>query len=623
MKRLIPLLLCLLLLGCAPGTPEATLPPETLPVPEETAPAPISMYDGDHPLEMAYYGALKVYPLTTRKTLGLRTFGEDILTLSGYGNTTLTLLTGRELTLTASRTLDFELSPEDPSLQVWEEGISYYDPIKQQILFLDTNLQEIRTISMPEDCTGSPVLSQTQAQIFYFTPNALFCWDQDSGLHRRVKEMSYEEQSLTGLHVNDTVLQCRTLDGGTVHTLFLDAQTGQLLRQMDGDVSLTTLDTRFYASIPLGTMEQLLYGGNGEETQALYPEDLAADNFYLPQEQLLVTASLLADDRVRLTGYDLTTGTQSVQLTLDTLQSVRSMVSAGDGTVFFLVYDPESDADILYRWETASTVFAPEDRDSCYRMPYSQVVAEDPDALEHCRAEAARLSEKYGISIRIHEDALAVQPWDYTFTAETRPQVLSQELNLLDQRLGQYPAEILEKTASHFSSLSICLVRSITGSAASGALDAATGVQFLEGSDAYVVISLGKYSQQALYHELFHVMETHILNESTALDQWDDLNPEDFSYALGSDLPEDAETWLAGADPAFVDRYSMTWPKEDRARVFEKAMLPGNRELFSAHTLQAKLTAICQGIRQAYGLRKSPEAFPWEQYLLDPLAYAE
>ena len=147
MKRLFPLLACLLLLGCAPSKPEATQPVETAPIPD---PAPISMYDGDHPLEMAYYGALKVYPLNTRKTLGFRTIGDNILTFSGYGSTTLTLLTGRELTLTASRTLEFELSAGDPSVQIWEDGISFYDPINRQIQFLDAGLQMVRSISIPE-----------------------------------------------------------------------------------------------------------------------------------------------------------------------------------------------------------------------------------------------------------------------------------------------------------------------------------------------------------------------------------------------------------------------------------------------------------------------------------------
>jgi len=44
-------------------------------------------------------------------------------------------------------------------------------------------------------------------------------------------------------------------------------------------------------------------------------------------------------------------------------------------------------------------------------------------------------------------------------------------------------------------------------------------------------------------------------------------------------------------------------------------MLPGNEALFQSDAMQRKLKALCDGIREAYGLRESPETFLWEQYL--------
>lgn len=142
-------------------------------------------------------------------------------------------------------------------------------------------------------------------------------------------------------------------------------------------------------------------------------------------------------------------------------------------------------------------------------------------------------------------------------------------------------------------------------------------MQFLEGTDAYVAITVGKYAQQALYHELFHVMETHIFNNSIAFDQWDTLNPSGFTYSYGHAANEsrDSGIYLQSDLRAFIDAYSMSFPKEDRARVMEYAMLPGQEVLFDAPALQAKLQALCAGIREAYGLEKSEETFLWEQYL--------
>ena len=57
---------------------------------------------------------------------------------------------------------------------------------------------------------------------------------------------------------------------------------------------------------------------------------------------------------------------------------------------------------------------------------------------------------------------------------------------------------------------------------------------------------------------------------------------------------------------SFVDTYSMSYPKEDRARIFEYAMTAGNEPLFAASPLQYKLKMLCQGIREAFGLKKIP-----------------
>ena len=52
-------------------------------------------------------------------------------------------------------------------------------------------------------------------------------------------------------------------------------------------------------------------------------------------------------------------------------------------------------------------------------------------------------------------------------------------------------------------------------------------------------------------------------------------------------------------------------------------MTPGNEHYFQSKTMQAKLMQICLGIREAFGLKKSPEVFLWEQYLKDSLAYTK
>ena len=74
-------------------------------------------------------------------------------------------------------------------------------------------------------------------------------------------------------------------------------------------------------------------------------------------------------------------------------------------------------------------------------------------------------------------------------------------------------------------------------------------------------------------------------------------------------------SFLEGDDRAFIDSYSMTYPAEDRARIFECAANPGNELLFTSPILRAKLLRICTGIRQAFNLTQEEGPYVWEQYL--------
>ena len=112
-------------------------------------------------------------------------------------------------------------------------------------------------------------------------------------------------------------------------------------------------------------------------------------------------------------------------------------------------------------------------------------------------------------------------------------------------------------------------------------------------------------------------METVVLTESSAYDRWDNLNPDDFAYDNDyvSNQSRDGSPWMKAGKEYFIDTYSMSFPKEDRARLFEYAMIPGHADLFRSPNLQRKLQQLCTGIREAFGLEDYAEPLPWEQYL--------
>ena len=133
-KALCLILTCLMLGGCsaqpAPENfPAATV--QTVPAQEE----PMSLYVPDHPLEQSAPGALRIYPLR-RQAHGILAMGSNLIALCGSENTTLTLLTGEDLAVSATAELSFHLSEDDPSLRICPDALSYFDPVRGETVVL-------------------------------------------------------------------------------------------------------------------------------------------------------------------------------------------------------------------------------------------------------------------------------------------------------------------------------------------------------------------------------------------------------------------------------------------------------------------------------------------------------
>ena len=610
-KALCLILTCLLLGGCAAqAVPETTVPATVHTVPAEEE--PMRLYVPEHPLEQSAPGALRIFPLR-RQAEGILAMGNSLIAFCGSETTTLALLTGEDLVVSATAALSFRLDENDPSVRVGTDALSYFDPIRRETVILSDRLTDVSRIAAPEGLVGSPILSSNRSTLYYCTPTAIRAWDLETGIRRCVKELSYEAQALTGLHQEDTILQCRITQDGKDSTLFLAADNGRLLREVPGDVTLATQGSGYYASVPDGPVQLQLFGQSGGTAQLLTPGDIYASCYYLDNQRRVVAVS--REEATVINCYELDTGLRCASLTLSEGCDFVSITACEADAVYLLLRDREGDG-LICRWDLYAEASRTGDT-RCYVGKRFTEDAPDSAGLAQCQADAARLGEKYGIQVLVWQEPLAVKPWDYEFQPEYLAPVLSRELQELDRRLSYYPPEILAGIKEHFSDLTICLVRSIQGSPESGSLETATGVQFYHGSSAYITIAVGRYAERALYHELYHVMETRLLTDSAAFDRWDALNPAGFTYDLdyAANRERHAEEYLQPNTRSFIDTYSMSFPKEDRARIMECAMQSGNEDLFRSPVMQAKLSCLSKAIREAYGLKKSTVTFRWEQYL--------
>jgi len=620
MKRLIPILLALLLLcGCAaePEPTETQVPTTAYVEPTE----PSGWYEPGSEEEIVSGGAVRAYPVMEENPYAIDMAGRDILLFSGLDRTVLTLMSGENLYTVAQTTLDITVHPNDPSFRITHNGITYYDRQDGCLVYLDQDLNEVSRKQTPETMTGSPILSANRMKLYYCTADAIRVLDLETGIDRLLKEISYPEQRLEGILLDDTVLYCCVGDENGEEALFLSAQTGELLYQRENNMAISTWNGCYYVRVPDGTMRLSLFGTPGEEAQMLNPKDPFSDVMYL--ETVNAAVSLSADaGNLSLEYYDLGTGLRSASLNLAEVYTPAAMeTEAESGFVYLLTERTDGTGHIIYRWNPALSQTADE---TVYTSERYTLQNPDANGLALCDDRAYELSQIYGVEVLVGMDAVANEPWDYELYPEYQVPVVNQMLDQLEQVLQTYPdgffRTLTEKTTG--APVKICLVRSMYGSPESGSLDTANGIQFWNEDDPYVVIGAGDLFSQTFYHEMFHVIETCVYGHSNAYDDWNKLNPKGFEYDYDylANLERAEEDYLQEDKRSFIDRYSMSYPKEDRARIMEYAATEGNESLFVSKTMQNKLKTLCVGIREAFDLREYPNVIIWEQFLEKSLA---
>ena len=240
---------------------------------------------------------------------------------------------------------------------------------------------------------------------------------------------------------------------------------------------------------------------------------------------------------------------------------------------------------------------------------------------------AARIKEKWGVSVIYTEPLIHRVASDYSTVAITDPLVIQSALNQVYDALSAYPDGFFDDLCyGNYTVLELYLCGKFTPLTDAG-ITTAEALSNTRGSAMVIGFNVelmdGEYVR-VLAHELLHNMERRIDQiDPDALSEWISLTPgghDAYYYSYhdqdGNEMHELSHTYFYESDPAdayFVDAYSKSFPTEDRARVFEKLMESGGNPYFAdSPVLMEKARTLCRIIREYFPSVAAIERASWE-----------
>lgn len=606
MKRMfIAVLLAGLLCGCAsqPLQPsaantETSIPPET------------GIYAENSVIEADTAGAIREFSLTGSPLSAVRAMGKDVLLFSSSNeSTTLTRVSPENGAILANAALPVLLDAASELVQVTDSQVGYYDAARHAVVLLNAELREEGCLSLTQSLSEDFLLSPMLDALYYTNGLEIRAIDLRTGSSRLVNQQS--SKSVTSLQgcLGGKILFCRIADADGAETIaFLAADTGKILEESTAPLTFLASGSHYYSERMDGSVLERLFGALDASEPQLLSLGLGTPAAVLEDAVLFQEK---ADTGTLISLFNLSNGKIAARLSLpDSLIDPHSW-AINDSGVWFLAQNGGETK--LYCWDISRSATGD---NASYATP--RYTAEQPDeaGLTKCRETADALEETYGVAIHLWQDALTAPSENATLTPEYQTSAIESGLTSLEDILARFPegffSKLCENTAS--GKLHISLVRSIESGLPS--------IQYWAGTDAYIVLAIGEGMEQAFCHDVSYPLDNYIIANCLDYDNWEQENPSGFDYDLSYDLYQEHmdSAYLTGDDPAFLDAFSMTYPREDRARILQYAMTELGQGRFDTDNLQEKLKTICVAIRDAFDWEDSPMVFPWEQYLHEPLA---
>ena len=239
--------------------------------------------------------------------------------------------------------------------------------------------------------------------------------------------------------------------------------------------------------------------------------------------------------------------------------------------------------------------------------------------LDKAKSKIKKLEETYNVEIFISSDCKKeyLQNSGFTFKDtsgyDDEENLILEALEDIEAGLKLYPEHFFDQfyTKAGDGGLKIYLV---------GKIESTYSVIAFEFESAYnqnVILDINNdIIKQTFCHEVWHGIENIALSkDDTIFDDWNELNPKGFQYTEnfeGYDLDNNAKRYnffddnnMNIEDVYFIDTYSHTCSKEDRARVIEY-MLAGDetviKELSKSPHIMKKVEKLNDIIRKTFDI---------------------
>ena len=549
----------------------------------------------------------------------------------------------------------------------YDGGLMLYSSDCLSYVLVDSDLNTVRSVTMPDKCYGEPSYDLTC--FYYVSEGYLFRMDTATGESVSIplpggmraaylKECSAKADLLTVYVYTDRfetetccgVLDCLTgefvLLGGLPDAPGYDRERFGMASvgspasgDTDDRFKVMTWGTNDGGVLKLRSVtERELHHPEGWDYECLFDSSsrYIVCNHSMPNEETgdynHRTFIYSAGDSVEFCdlaryGYD------NVVRAYEYMPDINAILVCGG-------YDTDTNDCPLYLIDLGQTEFSYDCEPEAWEMsasPDSSIwekwqedcaVSPVSDGLADLRARADMIEEHFGVTILLSDQCRSITDYSgyeakitSSYDTATERRYISAALDAAETALSMYPQGFFRQFRDRMGAygVRILLTGPLTGEAG------AVGVQF-NYSNWYNIMMDIQFGIQTgtLCHEIWHATESRLSDEAAAElndGSWDACNPEGFEYYgdYDTDSREDWDRWLYAYDPDnayFVDTYAKTYAAEDRARIMEFVMGDPQQAdiLMQSPHVRRKLEILCRAMRAGFDTT-GWDNVPWERYL--------